>query len=137
MQWFTGSTLGQTVIVTGALLVTAVPLFALGCTLHGIPGCLTVAAAFATCLIGAFVSLSLARLFVAPTQVMHQVLFGMVPRMGLPLVACMLVYLHGGMLVEAGFVYYIMAFYFVTLLVETVLLAGSTPSKPRIESRTR
>ena len=56
---------------------------------------------------------------------MPLVLLGMFARMGIPLLVCIIVYLRGGRLAEAGFVYYLLVFYFVTLVVETVLLVGN------------
>jgi hypothetical protein len=40
-----------------------------------------------------------------------------------------MVYIQGGRLAEAGFVYYLLAFYFVMLVVETVLLVGEGPAQ--------
>ncbi len=44
-----------------------------------------------------------------------------------------MVYLQGGRLAEAGFVYYLLAFYFVTLVVETVLLVGD--ARPQVTEK--
>jgi hypothetical protein len=45
--------------------------------------------------------------------------------MGVPLAACMIVHLRGGLLAEAGFALYVLAFYFGSML------AGLALSLPR------
>jgi len=46
----------------------------------------------------------------------------MLIRMGIPLAAALLVFLRGGPLADAGFLYYLVLFYPVTLTAETFLL---------------
>ena len=88
-------------------------------------GPLSAAVAWVTCLVSGLLALGLVRLFHGREAVScPRSLLGMFPRMGIPLAVCMVVYLQGGRLAEAGFVYYILVFYFVTLVVETVLLVG-------------
>ena len=54
-------------------------------------------------------------------SLIQRVLGGMLVRMGIPLGAALSVQLHGGPLAEAGFVYYVLVFYILTLGVETGL----------------
>ena len=56
-----------------------------------------------------------------PDMVVYSVLLGMGVRLGFPLAMVMIIYLHGGMLAEAGLVYYLMVCYPVMLVVETIL----------------
>ena len=57
-------------------------------------------------------------------------LVGMLVRMGIPLGAALLVVFRGGPLADAGFLYYLVVFYLVTLTVETFLaLGGRVPRK--------
>ena len=49
------------------------------------------------------------------------VLVGMMIRMGIPLAAALTVYFRGGPLADAGFLYYLVVFYPVTLTAETLL----------------
>lgn len=99
-------------------------------------GATSAAVALVTCLVSGLLALALGlvRLFRGPNNVVPQVLLGMLPRMGIPLAVCMLVHLQGGAIADAGFVYYILAFYFVTLVVETVLQVGETQRRPTEKS---
>jgi hypothetical protein len=82
-----------------------------------------------TCCGGGLVALGLARLYAGPANLLSRVLTSMLARTGVPLLVCGIVYFQGGRLAEAGFVYYLLAFYFVVLVVETVLLVGDVPSQ--------
>ena len=93
-------------------------------------GATSAAVALVTCLVSGLLALGLVRLFRGPNGVVPQVLLGMLPRMGIPLAVCMLVHLQGGAVADAGFVYYVLAFYFVTLVVETVLQVGEAQRRP-------
>ena len=42
----------------------------------------------------------------------------------------MVIYYRGGWLVDAGIVYYLLVFYFVTLAAETALLVNSSAKQP-------
>ena len=48
-------------------------------------------------------------------------LLGMMVRMGIPLAAALIVYFSGGPLADAGFLYYLVVFYPVTLTAEIFL----------------
>ncbi len=61
---------------------------------------------------------------------MQQVLLGMLPRLGIPLTVVLAFYVRGGWLADAGLVYYILVFYFVTLAVETTLLVSGSANEP-------
>lgn len=114
---------GRALWVIGSLLLSAVVVVPWAYAAHQHWGAISAAAALATCLFGGLLALGLVHLCRGPENVMSQVLLGMLARTGIPLLVCMMVYLQGGRLAEAGFVYYLLAFYFVTLVVETVLLA--------------
>ncbi len=114
----------QALILAGVMLVAAIPLGTIGFLTGGRPGLTCAAIAGVVCLASGVAALWLAGGFGEPQAVSAQVLAGMLPRMGIPLAVCMVVYFQGGMLVESGFVYYILIFYFVTLATDTVLLLG-------------
>lgn len=78
------------------------------------------AAAALCCCIGAMVGLGMAWCFRGPGHLLAQVLVGMFGRMGVALASALIVQLVGGPLAEAGFVYYVLMFYLVTLAAETV-----------------
>jgi hypothetical protein len=59
--------------------------------------------------------------FSAPQMVLLHVMAAFLFRMGLPLILGMVVYLQKGRLAEAGFVFYLLAFYLLTLGVGTIL----------------
>jgi apolipoprotein N-acyltransferase len=88
---------------------------------------LTAVAAYGTCLMGGLLALGFAWLLPGPQHLMSRVLAGIAARAGVPLIVCLLVALQGEALVDAGFAYYLLAFYFVTLVVETFLLVGQIP----------
>ncbi|MHB8970253.1 MAG: hypothetical protein ACYC3X_10650 [Pirellulaceae bacterium] len=114
----------QTLILLGALLGSAVAVLPVAYVARDRIGAASALVALVTCLVSGLLALGLARLCRGPNGVVSQVLLGMLPRMGIPLAVCMMVHLQGGAIANAGFVYYILAFYFVTLVVETVLQVG-------------
>ncbi len=125
------SAAGRAAILVGWFVAAGGVLAPAAYLVRGPVGLMGVGAAWAVCLVSGLLALLPAELFRHPDLAVPRVLLGMFPRMGLPLAACMLVYLRKGMLAESGFVYYIIAFYFVTLAVETVLLAGHLSAKPK------
>lgn len=108
-------------LLTFALLVffPLVGAFAYG--FRDLDGVMSAAVAMMVCLFAGVISEIAVRLFNDPTQVMYRVLFGMLLRMGIPLGFCMAVHSLGGRLADAGFVYYLLVFYMVTLVVDTLL----------------
>lgn len=97
-------------------------------------GAVAAAAAWVTCAGAGLLAWWLARLLSDPQQVLLQVLAAMAVRTGIPLAVCMGVYFRPGAWARAGFVYYLLIFYFVTLVVETwMLVAGITAAEPRPE----
>jgi hypothetical protein len=105
--------------VVAALLLAAV---AVGSALDGAVGIQAAALAAIVCLSGSLLGLLIVNLARRRGQMLAGVLMSMAPRMGLPLGFCLLMHLRGGALVEAGIVFYVLAFYIVTLAVETWLL---------------
>lgn len=111
-------------IVCRAVLVTAVVCLGLVAPIayYGWdwPGLGAAVAAALCCCGGALAALALARWFRGPDHLLASVLVGMSVRMGVALAAVLVVQLGGGPLAEAGFVYYLLMFYSVTLAAETV-----------------
>ena len=64
-----------------------------------------------------------------PQYVLTLVHVGMMIRMGIPLAAALAVYFVGGPLADAGFLYYLVVFYPVTLTVETFLSLPEAPMR--------
>jgi hypothetical protein len=125
---------GQALILLGALSGSAVMVIPVAYMARERAGATSAAVALVTCLVSGLLALGLVRLFRGPNNVVPQVLLGMLPRMGIPLAVCMMVHLRGGAIADAGFVYYILAFYFVTLVVETVLQVGEAQVRPTEKS---
>lgn len=89
--------------------------------LHGPRGVQAALLAALVCTAGAAGALLVALAMTQPLHAPLVMLAGMMLRMGLPLGAALLVQTNGGSLAEAGFAYYILAFYFVCLAVEIPL----------------
>ncbi len=112
-----------------AMFLAGLVILPLGAGLVGLDGVISAGVAFAVCFAAGLLAMGIVFCFPSSEQVVYQVLLGMLPRMGLPLIACMVIYFLQRPLFEAGFVYYILAFYFVMLAVETILMAGQMPNR--------
>ena len=84
-------------------------------------GLFAAVAAGMVCLLAAWTALALSEPLRGPQHMLALVFAGMFVRMGIPLAAAMTVYFHGGPLADAGFLYYLVLFYLVTLTAETLL----------------
>ena len=94
----------------------------------GAVGVQAAAVAAAVCWFSGTLALVSASLFRDPRQMMFQLLFGMIFRMGLPLGIGIMLQTRGGVLSHAGVFGYIVGFYLLTLVVETFL--ALTLAKP-------
>ncbi len=79
------------------------------------------AVAGGVCLLAAWMALAVSEPLRKPPRMLTFVLVGMMIRMGVPLVAALTVFFMGCPLADAGFLYYLVGFYPVTLTVETFL----------------
>jgi hypothetical protein len=96
-------------------------------------GLLAAAVAGGVCLLAGLTALALSEPLRRPQYLLALVFVGMMIRMGIPLAAALAVYFLGGPLAEAGFLYYVVLFYAVTLITETFLSApGCGPNKKDI-----
>jgi len=123
-------------VARAAVLVSAVALTyavaaAVAWNLSGTAGLQASAVAAGVCLFGAALALVVSHRFRDPESVLYGVLFGMLLRMGIPLAFAVYIFLEGGGLAEAGVLYYFVAFYPVTLGVETVLSLPPTACPAR------
>ena len=78
------------------------------------------------CWAGAIGGMLTSQWFRGPQHLLAGVLSGMAFRMALPLAVCMVAFVRGGTLVESGFVFYVLAFYLMTLAVDTWMATGRT-----------
>ena len=110
------------------LALCSVGIVCAGCgfTLHGSSAFVTAGLAVAICLACGLGSLLITTRLHQPEFALYQILINMFLRAGVPLGVCFFVYSFGGILVETGFVFYVMALYFATIAVDTVLLVGRT-----------
>lgn len=104
-------------------LLIAFPVIAgYGYSTHGESGVIAAALAGSICWAGALFALLLIGLFrTSQRHVVSATLLGMLFRMGLPLVAGVVLTHQGGPLAEAGLFGMILVFYLVGLVVETIL----------------
>ncbi len=117
----TTSLLTACVVLTLVVLL-ALPIFAwVGHSRSGTAGIFAAAVAAGICWGGAFLALLLSGWLRSGQNAVNGVLAGMLFRMGVPLVAGMALHWQGGWLAEAGVFGMILAFYFVTLIAETLL----------------
>ena len=102
--------------------------------IYGRDGVVASLSAAAVCWAGAGLAMTASRLFRSPQQALALTAVGMALRMGLPLVAVMVVALQGGPLAQAGFVICILAYYLVALVVETWLTVKLVSMPGRAEA---
>ncbi|MBN1589970.1 MAG: hypothetical protein JW888_10680 [Pirellulales bacterium] len=100
-------------------------------------GPVSAAVAGLCCLAGAMLALISGEPFRTTERALHGMLLGMAFRMGIPLGVGLAVYLHGGALVQAGFIYYLLVFFEITLLVEVYLSLPPLQRRERNESGAR
>jgi len=103
-------------ILFAALAVAFVVSTSIGYWLFGQNGVRAALVGFFVCLTAGVVAEILQ---VFTSQVLMRVLIGMMLRMSFPMAACLLLVVSRSSLVDYGVVYQLMAFYFVTLIVES------------------
>jgi hypothetical protein len=118
-------------VLVACQLATLLVLAPVAWLIAGLQGVVLVMAACAVCLASGLASLLVGLVFRGPQKVLLHLGFGMALRSGIPLLFVLLIVTHGRPLVEAGAVYYLLCFYFIGLLSETImavpgnLVAGS------------
>jgi hypothetical protein len=120
----------RSLALLGVSAIAAALVFPIAAAASGIAGVSVAAIALGICLGSGILAFWLIRNLNGPDVVLYQVLLGMMPRMGIALGAAMAIYYRGGWMVEAGLVYYLLVFYFVTLAAETALLISSSAEQP-------
>jgi len=101
----------------------------------GVEALRAAAVAALVCLAGSELGLAASLPFRNPQTLWLGVLLGMLPRLGIPLGFAAFFSFQGGRLANAGFLYYLLVFYLVSLAVETavmVLRASVNPSSSRM-----
>lgn len=91
--------------------------------LNGREGLLAAAVAAGICLFGSLGALAAMQPLKGPAMMFSGVVIGMFLRMAVPLIFCLIVYLQPSLLTRAGMVFYVIAFYMVTLTADAAITA--------------
>jgi hypothetical protein len=118
----------QSAVLAVAVLAVFAAVAPVAGALSGMAGLAAAAAAAGLCFAGAGLALIVCCRFRDPKRALQRVLIGMLLRTGVPLSSALMIQVQGGSLAKAGFLVYLIAFYPVTLFVETAL---SLPSHGR------
>jgi hypothetical protein len=102
--------------------------------MHGRDGIVASLSAAAVCWAGAGLAMTMTTVFRRPERALALTAVSIALRMGLPLVAVMVVMLQRGPLARSGFVICILTYYLVALLVETWLSLKLVSSANHAES---
>jgi hypothetical protein len=134
-----GSLAAQAMWLLGSVACLYLLLAPLAYSLHGTDALIASAVAAAICVFGSLGALIAMQFLKGPAMLIGGVVLGMFLRMTVPLVFCMIVYLQPGFLTRAGMVFYVLAFYMVTLTVDAAITAlrvsDSTASGEKLLNR--
>ena len=119
MDWLRTLTGHLTALLITNLLLTFI-LLPIGLRAHGSNGGIAVGLALGVCLLANLPLLLLSNRLRTPQGALFQIALSCGVRMGLPLAVCVGVALQRGWLFEADFIYYLMTFYLVMLILETM-----------------
>lgn len=119
----TGSLAAQAMWLMGSVACLYLLLAPLAYLLHGTDALLASAVAAGICLFASFGALVAMQVLKGPAMMFGGVVLGMFSRMVVPLVFCFIVYLQPSLLTRAGLVFYVLAFYMVTLAVDAAITA--------------
>ena len=97
--------------------------------ISGKAGLIAAGVAALLCIAGAEAGLVLSHTFTGPKYRLYGILGGMLPRMGIPLAAGLILQITCGVLAEAGLLVYLIVFYPVTLGLGTVLAIPSVDGR--------
>ena len=87
---------------------------------HSLPGIKAGTMAAGVCLFGGWAGIVVSSRISSADHLLARFWLGILVRMGVPLAAALVVHFSGGPLADGGFLYYIMAFYPVTLTSEVL-----------------
>ena len=116
--------LGRTAVLTASVTLLGFLLAPLAFRLSGWDGLAAVAVAAGLCWLGGELALLIGGLLVGPAAAMHAMVLGMLARMAVPLLGGAVLHLSSPLLSSAGMVFYLLAFYMLTLVVEAALTLG-------------
>ena len=117
-------TTNQAVWLALALVIVGILGGLLGYTFEGVDAVIAAGLALGVCLATGVAALVLSARLHQPELALYQILINQVLRAGVPLGICFLVHSRGGTLAEAGFVFYVVALYLTTLVVDAFFLTN-------------
>lgn len=121
----------QSALLLAAVVVVYGAVAPVAAYLVGTDGLVAAAVAGGLCLLGAELALLLCRRYRGPKEVWKGALLAMLPRMGIPLAAALVLQLLGGTTARGGVLLLLLVFYPVTLTLETALtLPGNDEAQP-------
>ena len=131
------TTLGRALLLWMTGLALAAAICPVGGFLDGLPGAAAALGAAGVCLAGSTTALVSTHVLREAGLPLEAVLLGMGIRMGVPLAVALVCCFRAGPLANAGFLYYLLIFYPLTLLIETALSLptcrqGKTPAEPTL-----
>lgn len=101
--------------------------------LRGIQGLAAAGVAAGICWLGAVGAAPIAALFHGPSAVMVGIGLSMLARTVLPLIVGVTLHAMVPALAEGGMIYYLLAFYLLTLATETVVSVAQIPRSPKLQ----
>lgn len=122
--------LSRVSMLTAIVVVAYALLIALFGVRHGVLGLAAAGLAAVVCWAGASLTMIVASSLRGPQGALYGVVLGMLYRLGLSLGIAILVSRQFAELEKAGFVYYLLAFYPLTLAAETLLVLPLVQHKP-------
>ena len=129
MDWLRTLTGHLTALLITNLLLTVI-LLPIGLRAHGSNGGIAVGLALGVCLLANLPLLLFFNRLQTVQGALFQIALSYGVRMGLPLAVCVAVAFRRGWLLEADFIYYLMTFYFVMLILETVAQVACLQANP-------
>ena len=113
-------------LVFAALWILSIPV---ALVVSGPISVFTSLAAAAVVGFASILGMAFGEMFHGPNEAITKLLFGMIIRMAIPLVACLLVLATGSPLMNTGFVFYVLAFYMAALPIDTMLSLAQQPNQ--------
>ena len=117
----TGGLVAQALLLLGSVVVAYLLLLPLACAASGADGLIASGIAAGICWFGSFGALVASQALTGPALMVVGVTLGMFLRMAVPLIFCLIIYLQPSALTRAGLVFYVLAFYMVTLAVDAAI----------------
>jgi hypothetical protein len=120
----------QALLISAVLLVAWLAAAPLAYELSGNDGLVASLIGAVVCWTGALLALAIAACLHGPAAAMYSMLLGMFARAFVPLLLGVVLHLQFPELASSGMIFYLLSFYLVALVAETVLLLAQIPRVP-------